>query len=227
MFGDPLQNGVVMQRGNRGVGGPLLVTYQGDVLFCLDDANKLWRAEGDQVKDVTPSDHDTWKSASAIAVFTSNLYVLDAASGQLWKHESGDALTFGKATAYLSVPPAANTALSLAIDGDVWIVTTSSEIMRFRRNPLLTTAARIDFTPRWQAAALHPTQIQAAQTQTNIYLLDAVAHTVVQMGKDGRELLRIALPASLPQASAFYVSEVARVVYTVHGSKIVATSFDH
>jgi hypothetical protein len=226
VFGDPLQSAPVLQRGTRGVGGPTLVAYQGDVLFSLDDARKLWRAEGDQVRDVTPADRDSWKSATAVALFTSNLYVLDSASGQLWKHESSDGISFGKAAAYLVAPLAPDTALSLAIDGDVWIVTTTSEIQRFRRNPLVTTAARVDFAPRWQGEALHPIAIQAVNSQTNIYLLDAVAHTVVQMAKDGRELLRINVPASLPQATAFYVSEVARVAYTVHGSKIVATSLD-
>jgi len=226
VFGDPLQSAQVMQRGDRGVAGPLLVAYQGDVIFSLDDARRLWRAEGDQVKDVTPADRDAWKSATAIAVFTSNLYVLDSASGQLWKHESSDGLSFGKAAGYLVAALPANTALSLAIDGDVWIVTTTSEIERFRRNPLVTTAARVDFVPRWQGEALRPVAIQAVNTQTNIYLLDAAAHAVVQMAKDGRELLRVTLPATLPQASAFYVSEVSRVVYTVHGAKIVATSLD-
>jgi len=226
VFGDPLQSVSVMQRGNRGVAGPVLVAYQGDVLFSLDDARKLWRAEGDQVKDVTPTDRDAWKSATAIAVFTSNLYVLDSASGQLWKHESADAIAFGKATAYLAPALPANTALSLSIDGDVWIVTTTGEIVRYRRNPLVTTAARVDFTPRWQGSALRPVAIQAVATQTNIYLLDPTARTVVQMAKDGRELLRVTLPATLPQATAFYVSEVSRVAYTLHGSKIVATNLD-
>jgi hypothetical protein len=226
VFGDPVQSATVMQRGARGVGAPALVAYQGDVLFALDDARKLWRAEGDQVKDVTPSDAASWKSATALAVFTSNLYVLDTVSGQLWKHESGDTLSFGKATAYLATALPANTALSLAIDGDVWIVTSANEIQRFRRNPLATTAARVDFTPRWQGEALHPVAIQAVNAQTNIYVLDAVAHAVVQLGRDGRELQRVILPATLPQATAFYVSEVSRVAYTVHGSKIVATSLD-
>jgi len=36
----------------------------------------------------------------------------------------------------------------------------------------------------------------------------------------------VTLPATLPRAAAFYVSEVSRVVYTIHGSKIVATSLD-
>ena len=215
-----------MQRGARGVGAPTHATYQGDVLYGLDDARKLWRAEGDQLRDATPADSASWKSATAIAVFTLNLYVLDSASGQLWKHESSDGVDFGKASAYLAAPLAANTARSLAVDGDVWIVTTTNEIARFRRNPLVTTASRIDFAPRWQGEAIRPSAVQAVTGQTNIYLLDAAGRTVVQMSRDGRELLRISLPSTLPEPSAFYVSEGSRIAYTVHGSKVVATSLD-
>ncbi len=215
-----------MQRGSAGVGAPTLVAYQGDVLFSLDDARRVWRAEGDQVKDVTPQDKETWKSATAIGIFTSNLYVLDAVTGQLWKHESPDTLAFATAVPYLATTVPANAATSLAIDGDVWIVTNTGEILRYRRNPLLTTAQRVDFAPRWQAEPIRPTAIQAVSTQTNIYLLDAQTRSVVQMGRDGRELLRISLPATLPPATAFYVSEASRVAYTLHGTKLVSTSLD-
>jgi hypothetical protein len=226
VFGDPLQNGVVMQRGAQGVGAPTLVTWQNDVLYGLDDARKLWRAEGNGLRDVTPSDNTSWKSTTALAVFTENLYVLDSASGQLWKHESLDGVNFGKAAAYLAAALPADTARSLAIDGDVWIVTSAGEIVRFRRNPLVTTASRVDFTPRWQGEPPHPTAVQAISGQTNIYVLDAPGRLVVQMSRDGRELVRVALPATLPAATAFYVSEASRIAYTVHGSKIVATSLD-
>jgi hypothetical protein len=226
VFGDPLQNGVVMQRGAKGVGAPLLETWQGDVLYGLDDARKLWRAEGDGLRDVTPADSASWKSATALAVFTDNLYVLDSASGQLWKHESLDGVSFGKAGAYLAAALPADAARSLAVDGDVWIVTSAGEILRFRRNPLVTTASRVDFTARWQGEAAHPTAVQAISGQTNIYLLDGPGKLVVQMARDGRELGRAALPATLPAATAFYVSEASRIAYTVHGSKVVATSLD-
>lgn len=226
IFGDPLQTGVVMQRGTKGVGSPSLVTWQSDVLYAIDDQRKLWRAEGDQVRDVTPPDKETWKSVTATAVFTSNFYVLDAASGQLWKHESGDGTSFDKAVGYLATPVAPNIATSLAIDGDVWIVTSTSEVLRFRRNPLATTASRVDFTPRWQGPALRPVAIQAVNGQAAMYLLDATGRAIVQMARDGRELLRISLPATLAPPSAFYVSETSRIAYTVHGSKIVATALD-
>lgn len=225
IFGDPMQTGVVMQKGQKGVGAPTLVSWQENVIYALDDAHKVWRAEGDQVKDVTPA-KATWKSTDAIAVFTLNLYVLDSASGQLWKQESSDGIAFGESTPYLDKAVAANTARSLAVDGDVWIVTSTGEILRYRRNPLVTTASRVDFTPRWNADPPKPTAIQAVAGQTNVYVLDAVGRTVTQLTRDGRELLRIALPATLSEASTFYVSEAARVVYTVHGSKIVATPLD-
>jgi hypothetical protein len=226
VFGDPLQNGVVMQRGAQGVGAPTLVSWQNDVLYALDDARKLWRAEGNQLRDVTPSDNASWKSTTALAVFTDNLYVLDSASGQLWKHESLDGVSFGKAGAYLATALPADSARSLAVDGDVWIVTSAGEIVRFRRNPLVTTASRVDFIPRWSGEAPHPTTVQAISGQTNIYVLDAPGRLVVQMSRDGRELTRVALPTTLPPATAFYVSEASRIAYTVHGAKIVATSLD-
>lgn len=226
LYDDPLKSGVVMQKGANGVAAPVRLAWDSDVIYGLDDAKKLWRAEGNVVLEVTPADSATWKSVAGVSVFTLNLYVLDAASGQLWKHESQDGTSFGKANGYLATPLAANTAQSLAIDGDVWIVTTTSEVLRFRRNPLVTTASRVDFAPKWQGDALHPSAIQAVQGQANIYLLDAVGHFVVQMNRDGRELLRVPLPATLPQATGFYVSELSRVAYTLHGSKVVATSLD-
>ncbi|HET7701402.1 MAG TPA: hypothetical protein VFM06_11110 [Candidatus Limnocylindria bacterium] len=226
VFGDPLQTGPVMQRGARGVGGPSAVAWQADVLYVLDDARKLWRAEGDQIRDVTPVDTGTWRSATDIAIFTANLYVLDPAAGQVWKHESPDGIRFAGATAYLAAALPPDSPRSLAVDGDVWIVNGAGEILRFRRNPLATTAARVDFTPRWQGTAARPNAIQAVTGQNNIYVLDAAARLVIQLSRDGRELTRAALPATLPEPSAFYVSEVSRVAYTLHGSKMVATSLD-
>ena len=226
IFGDPMQTTAILQRGTNGIGAPTLLTWQGDVLYVLDDARHAWRIQGTQVADVTPPDAASWKSATAVAVFLSNLYVLDGTSGQLFKHESADGVAFDRAIPYLAPALPPNAARSLAIDGDVWIVTTSGEIQRYRRNPLETTAARVDFTPKWSGTTVNATAIQAVDAQRNIYVLDAQARVVVQLGRDGKELGRIRLSPTLPPPTAFYVSESSRVAYTVHGSKIVATSLD-
>jgi hypothetical protein len=224
VFGDPIQQGPVLQRGVKGVGAPVQIAIQDLAIYSLDDASKLWRAEGDQVTDVTPADHDKWKTPAALAVFASNLYVLDSETGQLWKHESNDGVRFGPAIGYLSVPLAPNTARALAVDGDVWIVTSAGDIQRFRRSPLVTTAARIDFVPRWEGTAPRANAVQAIDAQRSIYVLDSGGKLIVQLTRDGRELARFALPPGLPPAASFYVSESLQVAYTLHGTKIVATS---
>ena len=224
VFGDPVQQGPVLERGVKGVGSPVQLALEDFAVYSLDDAGKLWRAEGDQVVDVTPAERDKWKTPAALAVFANNLYVLDSETGQLWKHESNAGVRFGPAIGYLATPLAPNAARALAVDGDVWIVTSAGDLQRFRRNPLVTTASRIDFVPRWEGTAPRANAVQAIDTQGSIYVLDSGGKLIVQLTRDGRELARFALPPGLPPAASFYVSGSLRVAYTLHGTKIVATS---
>ena len=224
VFGDPIQQESLLQRGVKGPAAtPVHIALQDFAVYILDDAAKLWRATT-QLDDVTPGDSAKWKAPVAIAVFTNNLYVLDSETGQLWKHESNDGEQFRAATPYLTTPFAPNTVRGLAVDGDVWIVTSAGDLQRFRRNPLVTTAARIEFVPRWEGTAPRANGVQAIDAQRSIYLLDSGGKLVVQLTRDGRELARFALPPNLAPASGFYVSESLQVAYTLHGTKIVATS---
>jgi hypothetical protein len=221
--GEPSLAGPVLTKGTSGVASPRAVAVQNEVVYSLDDQNHLWRAEGNEVLDVTPDDAETWKSADAFAMFVSNLYVLDATSGQVWKHESRNGKDFNRAQAYLSEPIPAGIGRSIAIDQDIWIVTAQGEILRFRRLTTSFTATRVDFTPRWRGEPVKPTAVQAIDIQSAVYFLDAPNRRVVQMTRDGGELARFALPANLAAPSAFYVSEGSRTIFTIHGSKVVAT----
>jgi hypothetical protein len=223
IFGDPTQVGPVLTKGTQGVASPRLVATQGEVLYSVDDTKHVWRAEGNTVADVTPQDASLWKSVDSFAMFVSNLYVLDGTSGQLWKHESVDGVRFGRGQGYLTDPLPAGTGRSLAIDADIWIVTTQGEVLRYRRLTTSFTATRIEFQPRWTGDPVKPTAVQALDGQRSIYFLDAPGRRVIQMSRDGSELSRVPLPPNLPEASAFYVSEGARAIYSIHGSKVVAT----
>jgi hypothetical protein len=223
IFGDPTQVASVLTRGTIGVAAPRLVSNLGEVVYSLDDQTHLWRAEGTGVADVTPEDSATWKTVDAMSVFVANLYILDATSGQVWKHESFPGTPFQKAVGYLTEPIPTGTGRSLAVDQDIWIVTTNGDILRFRRLTTSFTASPVDFVPRWTGAAIKPTAVQAIGLQSAIYLLDGPNRVVVQMSRDGGELARFALPSNLPAPSAFYVSEGLRTIYSIHGSKVVAT----
>jgi len=223
IFGDPTQVASGLTKGTVGVSAPRLVSNLGEVVYSLDDQKHLWRVEGTGVADVTPDDSATWKSVEALSVFVANLYILDATSGQVWKHESFPGTPFQRAVAYLTEPIAPGTGRSLAVDQDIWIVTTQGDILRFRRLTTSFTASRVDFVPRWTGAPIKPTAVQAIDVQRAVYFLDAPNKVVVQMARDGGEMARFVLPANLPAPSAFYVSEGLRTIYTIHGSKVVAT----
>jgi hypothetical protein len=225
IFGDPMQVASVLTRGALGVASPRLVANLNEVVYSLDDQTHLWRSEGTGVADVTPVDSATWKTVDAMSVFVANLYILDGTSGQVWKHESFPGTLFQKAIGYLTEPLPTGTGRSLAVDQDIWIVTTQGDILRFRRLTTSFTASRVDFVPRWTGTPIKPTAVQAIDVQRAIYFLDAPNKLVVQMTRDGGEMARFTLPPNLPAPSAFYVSEGTRTIFTVHGSKVVATEF--
>jgi hypothetical protein len=225
IFGEPIQAGVVLSRGQHGAGAPALVVTEGETVFTIDQDRHVFRAEGATLIVVTPADAAAWRSLTSATMFVGNLYVLDAESGQLWKHEPPARGTgaFGPALGFLSAALPANTARSVAVDGDVWVVTTAGEVLRFRRQGFSATAGRIDFTVRWQGEPVRATAIQAIDSQRFIYLLDAPGRVIVQLSRDGREIGRFPLASALAEASAFFVSEGQSLAYTVHGAKIAQT----
>ena len=224
IFGDPVEAGVVLQMGQRNVGAPVAVAVVDDVVYAIDDQRRVWKAEGNTVTEVTPPDTSKWRSVTALAMFVGNLYVLDTVSGQLWKHEPDRAGRFGVAVPFIAAPLPPNTARSVAVDGDVWIVTVTGEVLRLRRQGLATAAARLDFTARWDGVPATPVAIQALESQRSLYLLDALGKRVIRMTRDGRETARFALPVDLSAAATFYVSEGQQLAYTMHAGKLAITS---
>ncbi|MHB8631338.1 MAG: NHL repeat-containing protein, partial [Candidatus Limnocylindria bacterium] len=215
--------GAVLQKGTGGVGNPLFVASVDNALFTIDDLNKIWKAEGNTVVEVSPDGRDKWKSVNGLATFSGNLYVLDAASGQIWRHEQ-DRGTFLPAAPVLAQPFAPGAITSFAVDGSVWITTTAGDIGLFKRVGLATTATKVDFAVKWLGEPVKATAIQALDSQRNIYVLDGPGRRLVQLTRDGREVARFDLPPDLPPPTAFFVSESLHTVYTAHGSKIAATN---
>jgi hypothetical protein len=214
--------GAVLQQGKVGVGNPLLVTAVANALFTIDDVNKIWKAEGNTVVEATPPGSDKWKSVNGLVSFSSNLYVLDSLSGQIWRHEESGG-KYLAADPVLAQPLAPGAITSFAVDGSIWITTTAGDIGLFKRVGTATTATKADFTVRWTGEPVKATAIQAIDSQGSIYVLDAPGRRLVQLTRDGREIARFDLPKDLPPPTAFFVSEGQRKLYTAHGSKIAAT----
>lgn len=223
IHGDPVVVGIVLRQGAGGMARPAAVVAQGEALLALDAARRLWRAEGDTVAEITLPRADSWRSATDLATFGGNVYVLDGDAGQLWRYEPAPRGGFQAPAGFLPSPLPSGAARAVAVDGDIWILTSSGEIQRYRRQGVDATLTRLPFVPRWSGAQPRAVALQGLESQRFLWLLDAPARQVVQLARDGREIARFALPERLPEPTAFFVSEWQRIAYTVHGSKIAAT----
>ena len=151
-----------------------------------------------------------------------NVYVLDPEAGQVWRYEEVSGRLAGP-IGFLPEALPSGTATAVAVDGDIWVLTSDGTVHRYRRQGLAPTLTRLPFQPRWLGEPARATGLQAIDSQTFIWLLDAPARNVVQIARDGREIARFRLPERLSEPTAFFVSEGQGLAYTVHGSKIAAT----
>jgi sugar lactone lactonase YvrE len=202
---------------------PAIVSLSGDVVYVMDSDGRLFRYDGDRRRELLIKDRK-FTAPVDVAVFSLNIYVLDAASGQVWKYEpSADGQYSSPAIGFLDKPLPPGAVRSLAVDGDVWIVTNDGKLHRFHRQSGQT-ASELDAGIRWHGEAVHIDAVQAKEGQgRRLWLLDAAARRVVQIAKDGVEEARIALPAELPNASAFVVVEEGGYVVTLHGTRLART----
>ena len=223
IHGDPVTAGVVLERGKNGVGTPVSVAPRGEALLTLDDARKVWVAQGNEIVPFALPKPETWKSATRIATFGDNVYILDPVSGQVWRYEPDFRGVLDGPTGSIPVALPPETARAMAVDGDVWLLTSGGEVQRYRRQGFAPALTRLPFTLTWIGPPVRPTHIQAIETQRSIWLLDAPARTLVQMTRDGREVARFPVPKRLAEATTFFVSEGLRLAYTIHGSKVAAT----
>jgi hypothetical protein len=226
IYGEPVTASVVHERGRDGVGTPLSVVAQEVALLTIDDGRAVWRAEGATIERIELPGTETWKGVTDIATFVGNIYVLDGPSGQLWRYEPGFRGVLQGPLAFLPEPLPADSAKAVAVDGDIWILTSDGAVQRYRRQGIDPVLTRLPFEPRWVGAAPKATSLQAIDSQRWIWLLDAASRTLVQVGRDAREIDRFQLPERLPPPSALFVSEGQQVAYTIHGSKVVATSIE-
>lgn len=210
----------VLEKGRSGLGVPQQLAAKGQRLFVLDDAGRIFKLEDDALSEIKVAQRP-YREPVAFDVFANNLYVLDRAAGQVWKYEPDSDGAYRDAIPFLATPLAPGMARSLAVDGQVWILTVDGQVLRYRRTLGSIYASRQPFDIRWMADAARPTALQVREEDTALYLLDDRARRVVLIGRDGHELARIALSSDLALPAAFAVRD--DIVVSAHESRLQRT----
>lgn len=153
-----------------------LVAIGGSALLEYDASGSTWHA-------TKLGDAAQWGSIRAAASFLGNVYLLDASKNQIWKYVPTASGYSQQSVPYL--PANSSTSFSrvvdLAVDGDVWALTSDGSVLRFRGGQRLSFDLSGLDTP-----LKNPVSLYTRPEVDSIYIADAGNQRLVEFDKNGR-----------------------------------------
>jgi len=155
-----------------------------------------------------------WSDIVDLSVFGGNLYLLDRGTQEIFRYQGAEA-GFGPRTRWLGegVSPDLSDAVSLAIDGDIWVLKSQS-ILRFTRgSPSTFSISGLDI-PFSQ-----PSTLYTSDGSERVYVLDRGNRRVVVLDKNG-EYREQYIWDGIQTASDMVVSEKEGKILLLSGAMI-------
>jgi hypothetical protein len=196
-------------------------TYQSDWLFAGSN-QQLYRYT--LSTNTTTIESGNWPQIQSLASYSTNLYVLDREAGQIWKYPANGA-TFGERTGYLKVPEGAGleNALSLAIDGDVFVLFENGSVQKYTRGVKVENWT-LSGIPEPQNTMSKPRILTTGDTNSNLYILeDRVSETeparLLEFDKNGAYLRQLVFPSNYV-IDSFWFDAVGKVGLIISDAKM-------
>jgi hypothetical protein len=102
-----------------------------DNVVFYTDTGSIVEYENGQSSTANTAD-STWKNADDIATFSKFLYFLDSTANQIWKYERRES-GYTTAEGWLTGSGSLKDAVSFAIDGNIFVLTSKGEIQKYYR----------------------------------------------------------------------------------------------
>lgn len=191
---------------------------QDDSNFYFADSNGITKVakSGGTNKQIIENGGD-WKTLGGFQTYLGNMYIVDTADG-VDKYPV-TASGFGNKAAYFTGnTPDLSQAVSMAIDGSLWILTKDATILKY------TKGSKDSFTISGLTTPLsHPTHIVTTVDDDNVYILDNGNARLVVLKKDGSFVAEYA-NAVMKQATQVDVNESGKKAYVLSGGNVYEIS---
>lgn len=132
-----------------------------------------------------------WQEAVAAEAYSTNLYFLDPADGQIWKY-STTADAVNAPTTYFSEKQDLTTALDLGIDGRIYVLFADGTINRYFRG--VSETFIVSGIPKPYEKLLEPKFVATDSETANLYVFDKRDNRIVELSKTGTYQRQFALP---------------------------------
>ncbi len=159
---------------------------------------------------------DDWSDATSLRVYAGNVYILDQKEGVL-KYVAGSN-GYGKSAYFSGDKPNLNSAVSMAIDSSVYILTSDGKIMKYTRGKADSFSISGTNPP-----LSSPTRIFTNPDTDNLYILDNGNGRLVKLSKEGSFLSEYRAD-QMKNAKEIDVHEKDKKAYFLSNSKIYEIS---
>ncbi len=164
---------------------PMFFAWEGDAdtgrLLILDGERKLFAVRpGSLPEPLALRRTNTWQSVAGIAAYDGNLYVLDPNGNKVHRYLTAASGFDSEPESILTGAVDLKDAVSLAVDGDVFVLKRTGQVLRFAQG------APADFKLGGVDRPLTgPNAMQVTGATGDVYISDAGNKRIVVAGKDG------------------------------------------
>lgn len=206
--------------GGTALSGVIGITIYGDSIYAYTPSGISMIRLTDQktVPHIIPQSPE-WGTIAQIVAFGGNLYLLDTQKSRIWKYVATDK-GFSDTFEYLNpdtLPDLTHTT-NMAIDGSVWLGTTTGDILRFsagKENPYVPQGAD---TPLGKNL-----RVYTSDSDKMLYVLDIQNHRVVVFDKDGLYSAQYIWDNAFP-VTDMAASETSGKLFLLAGGKVYAVN---
>ncbi|MCX6810664.1 MAG: hypothetical protein NTY30_02940 [Candidatus Berkelbacteria bacterium] len=168
-----------------------------------------------EIKLVTDA---TWEKSAAIAVYSSNIYLLDGDAGQIWKHTLSSG-SYSKGVSYITKQPIPlKGSVKIAVDGNVWDLKSDGVLVKIAKS-VEDTNFTLSGIPTPDTKITAPVNFFTDQSSNSLYVLDKSANRVLQFTKTGVYQKQYVLDSSLP-LTGFAVNEKLKKLWLISDTKV-------
>ncbi len=169
-------------------GTPISAFYSdsANLLYVLTNKPTVWAydPQSQSGAELILADGAKWESGSSISTYSTNIYILDAVAGKIWRHSKGSTnFTAGSAFAG-SKNTDAKDGISLAIDGSAYVLKPTGSVLKFSHG-----AADASFNlaspPVPDTTITKPSQLYTDSDSQNIFISDKSLNRVIRFAKAG------------------------------------------
>lgn len=169
-------------------------------------------------KNITPAGSD-WREPKMIGSFAENLYVVDREARQIFRYDRSDPAASPSAWLRRKEGIEFESLNSLAIDGDVWLSTTTGKINKLTRGEPAGFALSDILAPPDSSIVVY-----TQEESELLYILEPRAKRIVVTKKSGEYVFSIVSP-DLEAATGLIVDEEGKKIFVLAGSLVYEVGY--